>query len=380
MSQQLRFGIIGCGLMGKEFASAAARWCHLQDIGVKPVIVAACDVNENAIRWFDDNLDLELTTTDYHELLAHDLDAVYCAVPHNLHEKMYSDIIRARKHLLGEKPFGIDQAANANINQVIAEHPEVIVRCSSEFPFYPGAMRVIHALQAGDFGEIINVEAGFLHSSDLNPQKPINWKRMIATNGEYGCMGDLGMHVVHIPARCGWQLSDIAAQLSNIVRERPDANGNMVACETWDNATILARATTSTSSFPITLHTKRIAPGQMNTWFITVEGTKASMHFSTKYPRTLQRMDYTGGEQAWQHIDVGYASAYPAITGGIFEFGFPDSMLQMWAAFCDEVAHGQSGMKQPFYCVTPAEATVSHQLFSAALAVQRGHDGHIVNV
>jgi hypothetical protein len=185
-------------------------------------------------------------------------------------------------------------------------------------------------------------------------------------------MGDLGMHVVHIPARCGWQMGDVSAQLSNIVKERPDGNGNMVTCETWDNATILARATTPTTptaSFPITLHTKRIAPGEMNSWFITVAGTQASMHFSTKYPRTLQRMDYSGGEQAWQHIDLGYASAYPTITGGIFEFGFPDSMLQMWAAFCDEVAHGQSGMKQPFYCVTPAEAAVSHQLFTAALKV-----------
>jgi len=387
VSQVLRFGIIGCGLMGKEFASAAARWCHLQDIGVKPVIVAACDVNESAIRWFDDNLNLELTTTDYHELLEHDLDAVYCAVPHNLHEQMYGDIIRAGKHLLGEKPFGIDQAANTNINQIIKEHPEVIVRCSSEFPFYPGAMRVVNALQAGDFGEIINVEAGFLHSSDLNPNKAINWKRMIASNGEYGCMGDLGMHVVHIPARCGWQFSDISAQLSNIVRERPDGKGNMVPCETWDNATLLARATTSDTtsdttsktSFPITLHTKRIAPGEMNTWFITVHGTKTSMHFSTKYPRTLKRLDYTGGEQAWQHIDVGYASAYPAITGGIFEFGFPDSMLQMWAAFCDEVAFGQSGMQQPFYCVTPAEAAISHQLFTAALTVERQHEVHVAN-
>lgn len=25
----IRFGVIGAGLMGKEFASAAARWCHL---------------------------------------------------------------------------------------------------------------------------------------------------------------------------------------------------------------------------------------------------------------------------------------------------------------------------------------------------------------
>ena len=32
----VRFGIIGCGLMGREFASAAARWCHLPDMDVRP--------------------------------------------------------------------------------------------------------------------------------------------------------------------------------------------------------------------------------------------------------------------------------------------------------------------------------------------------------
>ena len=31
--------------MGREFASAAARWIHLDDIGVRPKIVAVCDIN-----------------------------------------------------------------------------------------------------------------------------------------------------------------------------------------------------------------------------------------------------------------------------------------------------------------------------------------------
>ena len=35
-----------------------------------------------------------------------EVEAVYCAVPHNLHAQVYSDVIRAGKHLLGEKPFG----------------------------------------------------------------------------------------------------------------------------------------------------------------------------------------------------------------------------------------------------------------------------------
>jgi predicted dehydrogenase len=371
--KELRFGIIGLGLMGREFASLSARWFHLLGMNVKPVITAVCDTNEKAVKWFTDNLtSIRFTTSNYHELLARDdVDAVYCAVPHNLHQTFYTDIIKAGKHLLGEKPFGIDKAANDAINKVIAEHPNVLVRCSSEFPFFPGATEVIKAIRENSFGRIIEVEAGLLHSSDMNPEKPINWKRMIDINGEYGCMGDLGMHVVHIPARFGWKPRNISARLSNIVTKRPDSKGNIVPCETWDNATMTGDVRHDGYTFPMTLHTKRIAPSETNTWFIKVLGMKRSMEFSSKYPKTLKILDYNGGVQAWQHIDLGYTPPYPTITGNIFEFGFSDSLLQMFAAFCDEAVNGRKGMKQPFYCATPEEAAESHRIFTESLAYHK---------
>jgi predicted dehydrogenase len=52
MATEIRFGIIGLGLMGREFASAAARWMHLTNLDARPVIVAACDSNANAFDWF----------------------------------------------------------------------------------------------------------------------------------------------------------------------------------------------------------------------------------------------------------------------------------------------------------------------------------------
>ena len=370
MSREIRFGIIGLGLMGREFASAAARWIHLTNLDVRPVIVGVCDANPKAIDWFRQSVPtIQHVASDYRELLSkNDLDAIYCAVPHNLHAQFYTDIIRAGKHLLGEKPFGIDLAANEEINQVIAQHQQVLVRCSSERPFYPGGIAIIRALLAKSFGQIIEAECGLLHSSDLNPNKPINWKRMIEFNGEYGCMGDLGMHAVHVPLRFGWFPKRISAQLTKIVRERPDNSGRVVPCLTWDNATIYGQVEQEEHRFPIIFQTKRIAPGETNTWYLKVFGTERSMSFSTKYPRTLWQMDYQpGGRQAWQQIDLGYDSAYPTITGGIFEFGFTDTILQMWAAFCDELAHGRAGMRQPFYCATPEEAHQSHLIFTEAL-------------
>lgn len=373
--RELRFGVIGCGLMGREFASNAARWMHLTGMSLKPVIVAACDTNEGLLGWWKDNVSsLTTTTTDYEALLENpEVDAIYCAVPHNLHAKLYTDIIRAGKHLLGEKPFGMDLAQNREITRAIRENPNVTVRCSSEFPFFPAVQRIVRWAQEGKFGRIVEVESGFHHSSDLDPNKPINWKRMVAINGEYGVMGDLGFHVCHVPFRLGWKPKDVRAILSNIVTTRPDGKGNIVPCETWDNATLLTTVRLEPDSgegydFPMTLSTKRIAPGETNTWFLRVIGTHFSAEFSTKRPKTLRFMAYESGQpQAWQELDTGYEGTYPAITGPIFEFGFSDAILQMWAAFCDEVA----GNAPKFQCGTPSEAAMSHTLFTAALESER---------
>jgi predicted dehydrogenase len=368
--------------MGREFGSAAARWCHLLNLDFQPVITGICDTNPALHGWFADNFDtIRVTTTEYRDLLSSpDIDAIYCAVPHNLHAEMYVDILRAGKHLLGEKPFGIDAAANAEIMAEIAAHLDLTVACSSEFPFFPGAQRILRDLRAGRFGQIIEAECRFLHSSDLDPTKKINWKRMIAVNGEYGCMGDLGMHTLHIPLRMGWTPRRVYASLQNVVTQRPDASGALVPCETWDNATISCEVDAPDGQqFPLTLKTYRIAPGNTNTWYIRVTGTQYSAEFSTKYPKTYKSLSYApGGEQSWSHLDLGYDSAYPAITGGIFEFGFSDALLQMWAAFCDELANGRDAMKQPTYCATPAETAAHHAILTAAL--QSGKSGQTVSL
>jgi predicted dehydrogenase len=365
----VRFGLVGGGLMGREFASAAARWVHLADIGVRPELAVVCDVDPGVLGWYERLEPKPRLVSDYGELLADDsVEAVYCAVPHHLHEELYTAVLRAGKHLLGEKPFGIDLPALETIAAEIEAHPALLVRCSSELPFYPGGQRVARWIAERRFGRVLEVRSLFLHSSDLDPQKPINWKRQAARNGEYGCMGDLGMHALHLPLRAGWLPSDVRAILSDVFPERPDGQGGTVPCDTWDNAVLLCTVETDGYAFPLRVETKRIAPGETNTWTIEIDGTEGSIAYTSKYPKTLRWMEYEpGAPQAWRTLDLGSESAYPTITGAIFEFGFSDAILQMWAAFLDELAHGREGMRQPFHCATPEEAAATHRIFTAAL-------------
>ncbi len=384
----INFGIIGLGLMGREFASAAARWHHLVNAPSQPRITAVCSARADPQRerWFRHMApDIEISTTDYQKVLdAPSVDAVYIAVPHNLHREIYNAALSSGKHLMGEKPFGIDLAAFNAINEAYAaarrSRPALVVACATQFAFIPGLQRIGAAIEDGEIGRILEVEAGFLHSSDLNPNKTINWKRRVEANGEYGAMGDLGMHALHMPLRAGWKVKNVRAILSNVVTTRPDTSGAMIPCETWDNATLLCEAEARTNtpggqtkihSFPLTLKTFRISPGETNTLYLRVHGTRSSYRFSTKNINVLEVLDYTaGGEQNWKTVDIGHRVSYPSITGGIFEFGFSDAILQMWAAFLSEL-DGKPHPSRFARCADIEEAGVSHRIFTAALESQR---------
>jgi len=358
----MRVGIIGGGLMGREAASCFGRWFALTEMPVRAELVAVCDLREDLLEWFAQVPTVQLRTTNHRELLARkDVDAVYVAVPHHLHEAIYCDVLAASKDLLAEKPFGIDLAAARRIAGA-AEKSGRFVRVSSEFPFAPGAQRAIEFVQCGKLGRVLEVHSGFLHSSDLDPTKPANWKRQSATCGEIGVMGDLGMHTVHIPFRLGWKPRRVFAQLQKGFAERPDGKGDAVPCDTWDNATLNCDVEMDGQTVPMRLEQKRLAPGQTNSWYFEAIGTEGGVRYNTRDANSI--FIYDNQSDGWTRTDLGHAVPFPVITGGIFETGFPDLNLQMWAAFATEHA----GEPDPrFGCATVDEALASHELFAAAL-------------
>lgn len=356
-------GIIGGGLMGREVASAFGRWFALNDYPLKVVLTAVCDLNPAALDWYRQIPSVELLTTDYKELLEScNLDVVYVALPHNLHEQYYIEVLESGKDLLAEKPFGIDLDAALRIKEKIDE-TGLFVRCSSEMPFFPGPQKLVEELRSGRLGKIIEIKAGFLHSSDIDPNKPINWKRLSKFCGEIGVMGDLGMHVLHIPLRMGWIPERVYAQLQRIITKRPDGKGGWTECDTWNNANLSTTLVIEGEEVPMLFELKRLAPGETNSWFIEVLGTEGGVKYNTKDTKALWRFE-RGKEQSWQRTDLGFQVAFPTITGGIFEPGFADSFMQMLAAF---FAEREGFLEGRFGCVTPEEAVLSHRVFQSAL-------------
>lgn len=369
--------IIGGGLMGREIAAAIQRWPALVDHPVRPRLTAVCDINPAALDWFRQIDSVTTLVTDHRELLADpSIDVVYVAVRHDLHEALYVDTVSAGKDLLAEKPFGIDAQAASRVMAAI-ERSGAFVRVSSEMPFYPGAQAAIAYAASGAAGDLISVRSGFLHASDLDRAKPVNWKRQARYCGVAGVMNDLGLHAWHAPLRLGWRPQRLTAQLQDLVPERPGPDGGMVACDTWENASIHGDLG---GSGIIDVRVDRIAPGNKNTWYLDIVGMDGGVRFSTARPKTVDvfgTVEEPGitAEQSWRSVEVGSQSVWPTVTGGIFEFGFSDAILQMWAAFLAERAGALGGR---FGCATPAEALAAHEISAAAMLSH--HDGRRVEL
>jgi predicted dehydrogenase len=365
----VRIGIIGGGLMGRELAAVCGRWDLLVDHPARPRVVAVADPSPAAREWFGRVDTVTLATDDWRHLVEDDgIDVLYIAVPHQLHEEIYVAAAAAGRDFLGEKPFGIDLGAAERIVGAI-DASDAFVRVSSEFPFYPGAQRAWAYAASGALGDVLDVRSGFWHSSDINRTKPINWKRRAETCGELGVMGDLGLHVAHVPLRLGWVPRSVYARLDDVVTERPGPDGTPVVCDTWDNALLTCTAHPERGrDFTMLWEPRRIAPGHANTWYFEAVGMDGGVRFSTREPATLRRFSVRDGEQVWEEVQPGNVSAWPVVSGAIFEFGFGDALLQMWAAY---FAERVGALGERFGTATPHEALMAHRVFDAALRSQR---------
>ena len=358
--------------MGRELLALVGRWDALLDHPIRPVITAIADTSDS-VREFFTNAGVTESYSDYKDLLASSsVDVVYIAVPHNLHEEIYIATINSGKDFLGEKPFGIDLAAAEKIAAALVGKSN-FVRVSSELPFYPGAQAAVREVQSGNLGEIVEVRSGLLHSSDIDRKKKINWKRQRKFCGDIGVLGDLGMHAAHIPLRLGYKPTRVFAILDDIVTHREGASGEQLACDTFDNAVLAMRVKNpgSEREFPMFWEMKRIAPGESNTFFFSATGLTGGVRFSTRDPAVYQSFSIKDGKQIWSEIQPGHNTNWPVITGHIFEFGFPDALLQMWASFFAE-REGVLGDK--FACASVAEVLDSHKVFAAAVTSHQSHE------
>lgn len=140
----LRIGIVGCGRIARNHASAL----H-QVNGVD--VVGCCDTDVERAREFSSDNGIGIGVRNIDELIALGLDAVTVCTPHPVHEQVVIAAAEAGLHVLCEKPIAVDLAAADRMIEA-TDRAGVVFGVLFQRRFWPAARRIRTAIDDGRLG------------------------------------------------------------------------------------------------------------------------------------------------------------------------------------------------------------------------------------
>ena len=148
MGDRLRYGIIGCGNMGRE---------HIRFLRQIPAaeIVAIADPHDQSRTAAAGLAGPDVNVLADHRAILDDpsIDAVLIATPNHTHIDVLPDVIRAGKHILVEKPLCTTLADCRRVTDALADHAGIFW-VAMEYRYMPPVAHLIDEVRNGTVGRL----------------------------------------------------------------------------------------------------------------------------------------------------------------------------------------------------------------------------------
>lgn len=149
MTEQVRFAVVGCGMIARFHAAAIA------EIPGASLVGAYDQHRPGAEAFAADHPGLRLFSTLEELLAAPEVDAVCVCTPSGLHTAQAVAAMEAGKHLVVEKPMSLS-LADADRLIATAEKTGVKVCVISQFRFSDAVQEIRRAVECGALGKIVS--------------------------------------------------------------------------------------------------------------------------------------------------------------------------------------------------------------------------------
>ncbi len=208
----IRIGIVGCGYQGGVMAQTICRTKSFQ-------VTACADPDQTAAEQVA-SLASNVAVYDSTEALLREatVDAVIIATSHDhLYESALA-ALRAGKHVLAEKPIGMDEKEAAQLEAAVLESG-VCFMAGYSFRYIAALQKVHELLQADAVGEIVTISGAI----GVGPMTS-GWRANPETGG--GPLLYVGSHLVDLML---WYLQDDPVAVVADVRYRADTRADETA-------------------------------------------------------------------------------------------------------------------------------------------------------
>ena len=186
MADKLRCAVIGAGGIGLDHLHSLAT-CH------RAAAVAIAETNPQRAREASARHNIPRSYVDYRELLEQpDIDAVTIALPNHLHAPIAIEALKARKHVLLEKPMAMNAKEAAKVIDVAKSMKRTLmVAHNLRFNRHTQIAKAI--LERGDLGELYHIRSFWLRRAGIPRIGSWFTQKKLAGGG---CLYDLGVHLL----------------------------------------------------------------------------------------------------------------------------------------------------------------------------------------
>ena len=177
----VNWGFLGAGFVasrGLAPAVHASRGAHLY-------AVASRDEQRSA------TLEPEIVHATYDDLLADErVDAVYISLSNSQHIEWVTKSLEAGKHVLCEKPLGLNAVETAAMFDTAARNGRLLIEAVWG-RWHPRFARMVHLVSSGAIGDIQHIETAFTFTSEMTD----NYRLNPSMGG--GALLDVGCYQAH---------------------------------------------------------------------------------------------------------------------------------------------------------------------------------------
>jgi len=162
-SKKIKWGILSTGRIAHKFATAlqVVENCEIRAVGSRTV--------ESAQK-FADEFNIPTAYGSYEELVSDpDIDVIYIATPHNLHLANTLLALNHNKHVLCEKPMGVNLKEEIlMINK--AKEKNLFLMEALWSRFLPNIIKTKELIDSGEIGEVKFLNVSLTFKSDKGPE------------------------------------------------------------------------------------------------------------------------------------------------------------------------------------------------------------------
>ena len=344
-TRRLQAAVVGTGFVGPFHVDAIRRGGFAE-----AAVIVGSDPDRTATS--ADLLGVDRWSTDLVSVLADPgIDVVHVCTPNRTHVEIATAAVMAGKHVVVEKPAGLDAESAASVAALARRHGRHGA-VAYTYRGYPMVRRARALVAGGELGDIRLVRGAYIQDW-LSEPADYNWRVDPVVSGTSRAVADIGSHWFDTAEFIsGQRVEAVLADLATFipVRHRPRGAGvafgagsgptDPVDIRSEDAATVLVRFHGGArGAFTVS----QVSPGRKNSFELAVDGSRRSLDWAQEDPEHLWLRDRAESRFLTRGLEDAMAAGgrgVPSLPAGHPE-GWAEALRDVLRPFYAAIAAGE---------------------------------------